>query len=254
MLGYCKKMNQITRQWSGIVGGYPKAFFFLARRKVFGKSMTSARYHDVKFFFRYKDMSAIEETLLRGEYDFIVPALKSVESPVIIDVGMNVGDFAVMAVAHNPKCRIIGIEAHPETAMIAERNGQLNYKRKWTVLNRAAWKNNETIYLSSGEMSASSKISNQGNIAVKGIDMKSIWSILPEERVDVVKIDIEGAEEEFLSAAADYLDKVDHLIVEIHPLACDEAKVRSVLSAHFPYVEEVGGRVSSKPLLHCRRT
>ncbi len=251
MLSYFVRMHGTIKKFSPIIGGYLKTFLFFVRRKLFGKSITSAQYSGMKFVFRYQDMSAIEETLMRGEYDFIVPVLKSVESPVIIDVGMNVGDFAVMALAHNSKSRIIGIEAHPGTAQIAERNSLLNQDKKWVVHNRAAWKNNDVIYLETGNVSVSTKVSNSGKLPVQGMDMPSLFKLLHEDCVDIMKIDIEGAEEDFLCAYPEYLSKIQHLIVEIHPLACDEMKIRNVLNLRFSKVEDVSGRISSKPLLHC---
>lgn len=254
MISYVKKIHGVTKKFSEIVGSYPKTFLFLLRRKLFGRSMTSASYKGIKFFFRYQDMSAIDETLMRGEYDFITPVLQSADKPVIVDIGMNVGDFAVMALAYNPEARIIGIEAHPGTAEIAEKNAGMNAGRGWKVLNRAAWKDNQKIYLETGAASVSTKVSSSGKLGVDGIDMPTIFSLLPEKNVDIMKIDIEGAEEEFLCAHPDYLSNIRHLIVEIHPLACDEGKIRGVLGKHFSNVDDISGRISSKPLLHCYAT
>jgi FkbM family methyltransferase len=251
MISYFKKIHGVTKKFSEVVGGYPKTFLFLLKRKLFGHSITSASYKGMKFFFRYQDMSAIDETLMRGEYDFIVDDIQRADKPVIVDIGMNVGDFAVMALACNPQSRIVGIEAHPETARIAEKNASLNTGKSWTVLNRAAWKDNGMIYLETGAASVSTKISSSGKLGVQGIDMPSLFALLPDRQVDIMKIDIEGAEEEFLCAYPDYLSKIKHLIVEIHPLACNEARIRDVLGAAFSKVEDISGRISSKPLLHC---
>lgn len=252
MISYLVKIHGVTKKFSEVIGGYPKTFLFLLRRKLFGHSITSASYKGMKFFFRYQDMSAIDETLMRGEYDFITDFIQKADRPVIVDIGMNVGDFAVMALAYNAGARIIGIEAHPETAKIAEKNASLNLGKSWTVLNRAAWKDNEMIYLETGAASVSTKISSSGKIGVSGIDMPSLFAVLPAQHVDIMKIDIEGAEEAFLCAHPEYLSKVRHLIVEIHPLACDERKIRNVLEQHFSKVEDISGRISSKPLLYCR--
>lgn len=250
---YFKKIHHIVQRFSGLVGNYPKTFLFFVRRKIFGKAKTSASYKGIKFSFRYEDLSAVEETLVRGEYNFLVPTIASAKNPVIVDIGMNIGDFAVMALAHNQNARIIGIEANPETADFARINSQLNPGKKWDVHNLAAWKNCETIYLESSEASVSSKIAANGKIAVKATDMRSLWTLLPEQKADIMKIDIEGAEEEFLFSSPEYMHNIDHLVVEIHPLACDETKIRTLLAQYFTTVEDVGGRISSKPLLHCRR-
>ena len=109
------------------------------------------------------------------------------------------------------------------------------------------------LLLETGPLSVSSKVSDAGHKPVDGIDLPTLMSLLPEEQIDVMKIDVEGAEEVFLCAHHESLARVRHLIVEIHPLACDEQRVRSVLRQHFPVVEDVADRISSKPLLYCRR-
>lgn len=251
-MNYIKKIHGIVCKFSGITGSYPRTFLFFVRRKIFGHATIAANYKGMKFSFRHQDLSAVEETLMRGEYDFIIPVIKSRAAPLIIDIGMNIGDFAVMALAHNKNARVVGIEADPRTAALAMKNSRVNQGREWHVHNLAAWKNRDTIYLQSGHASVSSKVADTGT-PVQGTDLQTLWTLLPEKKVDVVKIDIEGAEEPFLFSNPEYLDNVDHLIVEIHPLACDEGKIRTLLGEHFPIVEDVGGRISSKPLLHCRR-
>ncbi len=251
MLPYLEKVHRMTSPWSGIIGSYSKALAFFVRRKLFGTSITSAHYKGLRFYFRDIDLSPIDETLVRGEYDLILPVLKKLAAPVIVDVGMNIGDFAILALAHNPSSRITGLEADEKTARLARKNGNLNAGRTWSVHHRAAWKNGDTVYLETGGASASNKISKSGKVPVQGIDLETVWTLLPAERVDVMKIDIEGAEEAFLFSQPEYLDKIDHLILEIHPLACDEQKIRDLLHTYFPVVMQVSGRRSSKRLLHC---
>ena len=254
MIAYLSKIHSVTKKFSLVVGSYPKTFFFLLKRKIFGKAQTNAQYKNVPFCFRYKDMSAIDETLIRGEYDFIAPVIKSIPNPIIVDIGMNVGDFAIFVISNNPQSQIIGIEAHPETARIAMRNAALNPAISWDTLNRAAWKDNSMIHLQTSGASVSTKGSTSGEIVVQGIDMKELFSLISSPVVDIMKIDIEGAEEEFLCSFPDSLSNIRHLIVEIHPLSCNETRIREVLERYFSVVEDISGRISSKPLLYCRNS
>jgi FkbM family methyltransferase len=252
MLSRLKNFHRIASHWAPVVNGHLSAYLFFARSK-FGTVTTHARYKGIQFRFRTCDRSAIDETLIRGEYDFIVPCIAAAQSPLILDVGMNVGDFSILAVATNPASRIVGVEADAATAALARANAPSRSEGSWTVHHRAAWKNNEDIFLETGALSVSTKISTTGRTPVQGIDLPTLWSQLPSRDVDVMKIDVEGAEEAFLCEHRDYLAHVNHLIVEIHPGACDEQRLRRVLQDTFPIVAEVPGRLSSKPLLHCRR-
>jgi len=253
MISRLKRIHGITTYWAPIIGGYTKAFLFFARSK-FGTATTSAKFKNVCFRFRDIDLSAIDETLLRGEYDFIVPVINRIATPLIVDVGMNVGDFAVLAIATNPHSQIIGIEADKQTAILAQLNGRTNKGRHWAVYNRAAWSDNKDIFIETGSASVSSKVSEEGSVPVQGIDLRTIWTLLPQDKVDIMKIDIEGAEERFLSSQPELLNKVRHLIVEIHPQSCNEINIRNLLQQHFNRIEDIQGRVSSKPLLYCRKT
>lgn len=249
---YLGRIHRIVSYWSPVIGSYPRAFWFLAQAK-FGQATARANYHGVDFRFRSCDMSAIDETLIRGEYDFIVPEIRRQEAPLIVDVGMNVGDFSILAVAVNPRSRIVGIEADAKTAILARDNAPASRPCSWTVHHRAAWHSNEEIFLETGVLSVSTKVSATGTVPVQGIDLPTLWSLLPGDTVDIMKIDVEGAEEAFLTACPEFLDRIRHLIVEIHPHACDEQKLRNLLARHFPKIQDVAGRISSKPLLHCQR-
>ncbi len=253
MISRLRRIHGIVSFWAPIVGSYTRTFLFFARAK-FGTATTNAAYRGIPFRFRSCDLSAIDETLIRGEYQFIVPIIERIDAPLIVDVGMNVGDFSILAAAVNSRSQIVGVEADAATAALARSNRPPGGKGSWTVHHRAAWRNNDKIYLETGALSVSNKVSETGHIPVQGIDLATLWSLLPSEDVDVLKIDIEGAEENFLFSQPGLLDKVRHLIIEIHPRACNEARIRSLLRQHFSCVEDITGRVSSKPLLHCHRT
>ncbi len=252
MISYLKRIHGIASYWAPIVDSYVGAFLFFARSK-FGTATTNATYRGIPFRFRSCDLSAIDETLIRGEYQFIVPFIDSIDAPLIVDVGMNVGDFSILAVAVNPRSRIVGIEADAATASLARSNSPPSCKGLWTVHHRAAWRNNDQIFLETGAASVSNRVSETGHMPVRGIDLATLWSLLPSDEVDVMKIDVEGAEENFLFSQPGLLDKVRHLIIEIHPRACNESRIRNLLHQHFSCVEDVPGRISSKPLLHCKR-
>lgn len=252
MIAYIRLVLKITSYWAPIIGSFVGAFYFLVCSK-FGVSTTKAVYRGNTFRFRSCDMPAIDETLIRGEYQFITPVFMSVDEPLVLDVGMNIGDFSIFAMAVNPNCLIVGVEADATTAALAVSNQPSQANCLWTVHHRAAWRNNDQIYLETGPVSVSNRVSENGRIPVQGIDLATLWSLLPREEVDVMKIDVEGAEEEFLFSQPELLDKVKHLIIEIHPLACSEARIRSLLKQHFSCVEDISGRISSKSLLYCYR-
>jgi hypothetical protein len=97
----------------------------------------------------------------------------------------------------------------------------------------------------------SHKVSAKGSVQVKGISLAA----LTEGRgdIDLMKVDIEGAEEAFLCADPAALTPVKRLVIELHPQLCDTQRVRDVLQKAFSQIVEIHGRTSSKPLLYCRK-
>lgn len=68
-------------------------------------------------------------------------------------------------------------------------------------------------------------------------------------RLDLVKIDIEGAEGALLENFASVLEKTSVLSVELHPHLCDPAKIRAQLEAHGFAVHHLLGKVTSAELV-----
>ena len=58
-------------------------------------------------------------------------------------------------------------------------------------------------------------------------------------RVDLLKIDIEGAEDVVLSNSEKLLGTIPYLIIETHPDVCDEALVLEILHRHYPKLENL---------------
>ena len=100
----------------------------------------------------------------------------------------------------------------------------------------------------------SHKVAADGEIKVQGITLDALIKQADAKNIDVLKIDIEGAEEAFLTAKPDLLARVKNLIIEIHPQICSEDNIRALLAKYFTTITDVSGRQSSKPLLWCRNT
>lgn len=101
----------------------------------------------------------------------------------------------------------------------------------------------------------SHRIDAAGSIEVPSLALTGLLNRLAPNggRIDLMKIDIEGSEEAFLCADPAALDRVDALVVELHPTLCDTARVEALLRERFSTIRVIEARKSSKPLLYCRR-
>jgi FkbM family methyltransferase len=142
-------------------------------------------------------------------------ALKLASSRVdyVVDIGSNVGYSIIRWMAAFPNAKILGYEPHPANFCQAVHNIQMNpcFERV-ELINGGAGSSDRIIYLS--DAGASSRIveSNHGiNAAI--ID---VFPRLMTQRIDLMKLDAEGAEYELLADPRMNLLDVRALIMEWH--------------------------------------
>lgn len=207
--------------------------------------------------FRATDEQALYEVFTDQEYAFAAHILKGNHQPTVLDIGAHIGTFATWVLSINPHARIVSLEADPETYAIIHENSTLpsNKESFWHVLHGAAGEDDGAmIGFSVDGPSMGHRANPLGRVKVGTISLPSlIAEAVPEGgRIDLMKIDIEGSEESFIRGGSDALRHISNLIIELHPGFCDTTYVRDVLEEHFSIVEQIEGRVSSKPLLFCR--
>jgi FkbM family methyltransferase len=120
---------------------------------------------------------------------------------VVLDVGANIGQYAVLAASRvGVTGRVFAVEPNPPARELLERNLAENELDNVTVLSCAAWDRDEVLFLDRGEAN------NCGTAEVRTapgreecleVHAQRLDAVLPElgcQHVDVVKLDIEGAE------------------------------------------------------------
>lgn len=143
----------------------------------------------------------------------------------IVDGGAYIGDTSSYFLSEYPASRVMALEPNPESFQIAKRNLE-PYGGRVTLLNKALADKHGTLFLSGLETGA--KVSATGTVSVECATVADLIAMSPTGRISLLKLDIEGAEEAlFANDARNWLDKVDHLIVETHGPSCE----KSVLAA-----------------------
>lgn len=135
--------------------------------------------------------------------------------PVIVDCGGNIGMSAIWFRQNYPGCSLTVYEADPELAAILKRNVDRAGYPDTTVRNSAVWiENTQLSFAAKGDETG--KIDPAGHTLVTAVD---IASALPQ-KVDLLKLDIEGAEfevmEHLLKTGA--ISQVQNLVIEFHPV------------------------------------
>lgn len=156
------------------------------------------------FVWQYKEIFADES------YRFTA----RVPDPLILDCGANIGTSLAWFRQTYPTARIIAFEAEPTIGAVLTRNLQRNHIGGVEVVQKAVWTDEGGLDFGSGEADAASLFSEMGRRQVPSVRLRDY--LLREARVDMLKIDIEGAETAVLLDCRDALAHVQNMFVEFH--------------------------------------
>ncbi|MBP6443112.1 MAG: FkbM family methyltransferase [Gemmatimonadales bacterium] len=134
----------------------------------------------------------------------------------ILDGGMNFG-LASLVFAHRwPDAQIVGVELEQGNAAAARRNcAELPAIR---IIHGALWDTSGSVAVRDAGADAWSyqASANGDGIPVRAYRIAELLDELGWDQVDLVKLDIEGAERRVLADAPRWLPRVRHLLVELH--------------------------------------
>lgn len=127
------------------------------------------------------------------------PVVQAVQGDVVVDAGAFTGDMTkVYSRRVGKKGRVVAMEPEPKNYVELARGAE-----KWgnvVPLCVGAWSGNETLTFSAGG-GASSRISDGGDTTIAVTPIDEVVSTHRLGRVDLVKMDVEGAEEEAIRGA-----------------------------------------------------
>jgi FkbM family methyltransferase len=174
------------------------------------------------FYLRLKtsDFPTFDQVFIKQEYDFSI----SNTPKVIVDAGANIGLASIYFTNKYPDAKIIAIEPEKSNFKLLEVN--VSPYPNVIPVQAALWHRNEEINLIDpglgkwGFMTEIKKTSDglPGNTchAVKAMTVNKIMQNFNLEKIDILKIDIEGAEREVFSDSSSWIERVDSVIVELH--------------------------------------
>ena len=167
------------------------------------------------------------------------------KNPIIIDCGSNIGISLLYFSQKYPSAKILGFEADKDIADICIKNLQRNKITNVEVINKAVWTNNGEIEFSPECADGGTIYSTNNLIKVRTIKLREI--LYNETIIDMLKIDIEGAEYDVLMDCCNSLDIVNNIFIEYHSWSYLEQKLSKILNILEQnkfryYVEGVGKR------------
>ncbi len=247
----CKHVKNACRQTyicKSISDNHINTFLFFIQKK--DKIKGNFQLGTIKFVTRHADWPAVEEIVLNGEYDFIKPWLQTKSTPVIVDLGANIGLFSMLVFNVCPSALVYSLEPAQTTYELLSYNRKINLGFNWNILNIAIWEKDSQVGFFYNPVASTSSFVDETmkNYCVKGISLETLLKQIGKP-VDLLKIDIEGAEEKVLNGSRNILSQIGSIIMEIHPYRCNQEHVINLLKDIYLNIYKIGGRKSRKLLL-----
>lgn len=209
------KANRI-RRWSSLVG------FFEALRFEVVWSCRPRRVHvrvpgypnPLVIRGGSSDISVFEEVFMEGEFDICLPR----ETKLIIDGGANVGYSTAFFAHRYPKATVVAVEPSMENGSLLRANceGFGNV----TVIDGGLWPVSGFLRIANPDDAAWSFRCEPAEENQKGAfpaySVEDLLRQVGHERCDLLKLDIEGAEEQLFADPRTWLPRVDAILVEVH--------------------------------------
>ncbi len=161
-------------------------------------------------------------------------------TPLILDIGAHIGLTTIYFKSKYPQARILAFEPNPNTAKILRLNIKANHLENIKVIEAGIWieKGQKPFYVDATSQTpwswGDSFIENIWNSKVppQPILVKTIvLSGLLTKPIDLLKLDVEGAEGQIIQESAEKLKIVKNLILEYHktPIANPHNKLSSII-------------------------
>jgi FkbM family methyltransferase len=163
---------------------------------------------------RAGDLFILYEVLAFGAYRIAPELVAPAEIHTIVDCGANIGITALYFAHIYPKARILSIEANPHNFALLTQNTKA-VSRIEPIHACIVPTPRPSVRFSIEGPAWGGHIVEQGGIEVPAVTLDEIIASHGLSRVDLLKVDIEGAEEAVFSSGA-YLGRVQHVIAELH--------------------------------------
>jgi FkbM family methyltransferase len=185
------------------------------------------------------DILTFNEVIKDQVYKNILSKLERCET--IIDLGANIGLASLYFANRYPDSRLLAVEPNPPTYKILSANlGELSASGRCRTLQAAVWGSEKKLaadpsqahdhYSAFATREATGQES--GEELMQGFPITKIISDSGFSHVDLLKVDIEGAEVELFKGDLDWLKKINAIAIEFHHDSRAVCRFDEVMSAY----------------------
>ncbi|RMG80217.1 MAG: FkbM family methyltransferase [Bacteroidetes bacterium] len=172
--------------------------------------------------------------------------------PLVIDAGGNVGLFTLFLKKRFPEAKVIILEPSESLNSILRKNLK-PWENDIKILPKALTDQTGTVqfYINeTAEQTNSTDLSavtpyaeGADNILKYEVESINLESLLQEhqiEKVDLLKLDIQGGEFTVLNSSIEQFKKIDALLVEVSFISNDGVKICGLITNHYPQYQVLG--------------
>lgn len=163
------------------------------------------------------DLNILVENLLDDQYEL---GTMMRDGDIVVDIGAHIGIFSVLAAYRRSGIRVFAFEPEQDNFAMLRENIVANPGMNIEVYNKAVAYGGPSgnLYLSCSNTGAHSLVWGEGQAqAVEYIDLAAILDLVPNRRIDLLKVDCEGGEYNiFLNADAADLSCIRRIVMEVH--------------------------------------
>jgi FkbM family methyltransferase len=177
---------------------------------------------------RTSDQYILEEVFIDRAYNVEL----GFEPEYVVDAGANIGCFTAWVAARHPGAWIVAVEPDPDNLLMLARNtADLGRVR---VVAGALWPEDRALLLdASGQDPSARTVGTAGEVGqpVRGITVGTLLREQGLPRIDLLKVDIEGAERELFDGDTGWMAVTRTVLIELHDRmrpGCEETFLRAV--------------------------
>lgn len=186
--------------------------------------LITVKIQDIRFPFYLRcgtsDLATYAQVFIDQEYDFVVDKCPR----IIVDAGANIGLASIYFANKYPESKIIAIE--PEASNYEMLKINVAAYSNIFPINAALWDKNGEVnlvdpgqgkwgFMTKGDDSHEVSLSKMCH-KVKSMTVDKLMEDHELDKIDILKIDIEGAEREVFGNSSSWIEKVDALMIELH--------------------------------------
>lgn len=204
------------------------------------KVNTKVHNQDINIILRSQssDIMTFAEVIMSSEYAPVIDLIKKegyAISPLIIDAGANIGISTVLFKSYFPKARIICIEPDSENIELLQKNIHENHLDNCQVIQSGLWYKDCNLAISNDFRDGlpwSIKVVEDEEGGIRGLSITSLLQACLNQRIGLLKIDIEGSEFEIFKnqeSVIPLLRQSDYIVIEIHEEFGKFSDIQSIL-------------------------